>query len=76
MPKRPGPSECSQGLSSPVIVADWGGDPDACLINQYIPGAKLSLHRDRGEKDAWAPIVSVSLGLLAVFLWAANAAPI
>ena len=44
-------------------------DPDACLINRYIPGAKLSLHQDRDEKDAWAPIVSVSLGLPAVILW-------
>ena len=46
-----------------------GYDPDACLINRYIAGAKLSLHQDRDEKDAWAPIVSVSLGLPAVFLW-------
>jgi alkylated DNA repair protein (DNA oxidative demethylase) len=44
-------------------------DPDACLINRYVEGAKLSLHQDRDEKDAWAPIVSVSLGLPAVFLW-------
>jgi DNA oxidative demethylase len=44
-------------------------DPDACLINRYIPGAKLSLHQDRDEKDPWAPIVSVSLGLPAVFWW-------
>jgi DNA oxidative demethylase len=44
-------------------------DPDACLINRYVAGAKLSLHQDRDEKDAWAPIVSVSLGLSAVFLW-------
>jgi len=44
-------------------------EPDACLINRYIAGAKLSLHQDRDEKDAWAPIVSVSLGLPAVFLW-------
>jgi len=43
--------------------------PDACLINRYVAGAKLSLHQDRDEKDAWAPIVSVSLGLPAVFLW-------
>src|SRR5436190_14341783 len=43
--------------------------PDACLINRYLTGAKLSLHQDRDEKDAWAPIVSVSLGLSAVFLW-------
>ena len=44
-------------------------DPDACLINRYNAGAKLSLHQDRDENDAWAPIVSVSLGLPAVFLW-------
>jgi len=44
-------------------------DPDACLINRYVAGAKLGVHQDRDEKDAWAPIVSVSLGLPAVFLW-------
>ena len=44
-------------------------DPDACLINHDVAGAKLSLHQDRDEKDAWAPIVSVSLGLPALFLW-------
>ena len=44
-------------------------DPDACLINRYVAGAKLSLHQDRDENDAWSPIVSVSLGLPAVFLW-------
>ena len=44
-------------------------DPHACLINRYLAGAKLGLHRDHDEKDAWAPIVSVSLGLPAVFLW-------
>jgi alkylated DNA repair protein (DNA oxidative demethylase) len=41
--------------------------PEACLINQYAPGAKLSLHQDRDEKEFTAPIVSVSLGLPAVF---------
>jgi alkylated DNA repair protein (DNA oxidative demethylase) len=44
-------------------------DPDACLINRYTAGAKLGLHQDRDEKDDWAPIVSVSLGVPAVFLW-------
>ena len=44
-------------------------DPDACLINRYTTGAKLGLHQDRDENDAWAPIVSVSLGLTATFLW-------
>jgi alkylated DNA repair protein (DNA oxidative demethylase) len=44
-------------------------DPDACLINRYTAGAKLGMHQDRDEKDAWSPIVSVSLGLPATFLW-------
>jgi alkylated DNA repair protein (DNA oxidative demethylase) len=43
--------------------------PDACLINRYLPGAKLSLHQDRDERDFGAPIVSVSLGLPALFLF-------
>jgi alkylated DNA repair protein (DNA oxidative demethylase) len=43
--------------------------PDACLINRYAAGARLSMHQDRDEKDLRAPIVSVSLGLPAVFLW-------
>lgn len=46
-----------------------GFAPDACLINQYLPGSKLSLHQDRDEQDLSAPIVSVSLGLPAVFLF-------
>jgi alkylated DNA repair protein (DNA oxidative demethylase) len=43
--------------------------PDACLVNSYEPGAKMSLHQDKDERDAEAPIVSVSLGLPAVFLF-------
>lgn len=43
--------------------------PDACLINRYVPGAKLGLHVDRDEDDPVAPIVSVSMGLPATFLW-------
>jgi alkylated DNA repair protein (DNA oxidative demethylase) len=43
--------------------------PDACLINRYIPGARLTLHQDRDEHDLGEPIVSVSLGLPAVFLF-------
>lgn len=43
--------------------------PDACLINRYEAGTKLSLHQDRDEKDFAQPIVSVSLGLPAVFLF-------
>ncbi|GGY24227.1 DNA oxidative demethylase AlkB [Paludibacterium paludis] len=43
--------------------------PDACLINRYEPGSRMSLHQDRDEKDFDAPIVSISLGLPAVFLF-------
>jgi alkylated DNA repair protein (DNA oxidative demethylase) len=43
--------------------------PDACLINRYEPGTRLSLHQDRNERDFAQPIVSVSLGLPAVFLF-------
>jgi DNA oxidative demethylase len=43
--------------------------PDACLINRYAPGTRLSLHRDSDEGDLRAPIVSVSIGLPATFLW-------
>ena len=43
--------------------------PDACLINRYEPGSRLSLHQDKDEHDFAAPIVSVSLGLPAVFLF-------
>lgn len=45
-----------------------GFAPDSCLINLYEPGARLSLHQDRNERDFAQPIVSVSLGLPAVFL--------
>ncbi|TMI00386.1 MAG: DNA oxidative demethylase AlkB, partial [Betaproteobacteria bacterium] len=43
--------------------------PDACLVNQYLPGARLTLHQDKNERDFSAPIVSVSLGVPAVFLF-------
>jgi alkylated DNA repair protein (DNA oxidative demethylase) len=43
--------------------------PDACLINRYEPGTKLSLHQDKDEQDYSQPIVSVSLGIGAVFLF-------
>jgi alkylated DNA repair protein (DNA oxidative demethylase) len=44
-------------------------EPDACLINRYLPGARLSLHQDKNERDFDAPIVSVSLGMTATFLF-------
>jgi alkylated DNA repair protein (DNA oxidative demethylase) len=43
--------------------------PDACLISRYEPGARLSLHQDKDESDLESPIVSISLGLPAVFLF-------
>ncbi len=46
-----------------------GFAPDACLINRYQPGARMSLHQDKDETDFGAPIVSVSLGLPAIFLF-------
>jgi alkylated DNA repair protein (DNA oxidative demethylase) len=46
-----------------------GFAPDACLMSRYEPLARLSLHQDQDELDLEAPIVSVSLGLPAVFLF-------
>ncbi|GBQ64661.1 DNA repair protein for alkylated DNA [Ameyamaea chiangmaiensis NBRC 103196] len=43
--------------------------PDACLINRYAPGARLSLHQDRDEDALSEPIVSLSVGVAATFLW-------
>lgn len=54
-------------------AAEQGGfagfAPDACLVNRYEPGTRLSLHQDKDELDYSAPIVSVSLGLSATFLF-------
>ena len=46
--------------------------PDACLVNRYRPGARMSLHQDRDERSLDHPIVSVSLGIPAVFLFGGN----
>ena len=43
--------------------------PDACLVNRYAPDSRLTLHQDKDERDFGAPIVSVSLGVTAVFLF-------
>jgi len=60
-------------LDLAIRAADEAGftnfTPDACLINRYTPGSRLSLHQDRNERDFGQPIVSVSLGLPAIFLW-------
>jgi len=50
-----------------------GFSPDACLVNRYEPGSRLSLHQDRNERDYGAPIVSVSLGMPALFLFGGDA---
>ena len=53
-----------------AAACGFGGfAPDVALINRYEPGAKMTLHQDIDEQDFSAPIVSVSLGLPAIFLW-------
>jgi alkylated DNA repair protein (DNA oxidative demethylase) len=70
-PEIPG---CFRRLAASAAAAAGypGFEPDACLINLYEPGTRLSLHRDENELDLTAPIVSVSLGLPAVFLFGGN----
>ncbi len=60
-----------RGLAQAAAAAAGfaGFEPDACLINRYESGTRLSLHQDRNEADFAQPIVSVSLGLPAVFLF-------
>jgi alkylated DNA repair protein (DNA oxidative demethylase) len=69
----PWPAMPASWLALAAAAAEAGGfpgfTPDACLINRYVPGAKMTLHQDRDEADFSAPIVSVSLGLPATFLW-------
>lgn len=64
------PQWLAERASAAAAAAGHSGfAPDACLINCYRPDSKLSLHRDEDEADWSAPVVSVSLGLPAVFLW-------
>ena len=64
------PAAFQQLAGRAAAEAGFGGfAPDACLINRYEPGARMSLHQDKDENDFGAPIVSVSLGLPAVFLF-------
>lgn len=58
-----------QAVAAALEAGYPGYAPDMCLLNQYLPGAKMGLHRDADEMDWSAPIVSVSLGLPAVFQW-------
>ena len=67
-PKMPAPFR--QLAARAAAAAGFGGfAPDSCLINRYVPGARLTLHQDRNERDFANPIVSVSLGLPATFLF-------
>ncbi|POF43554.1 alpha-ketoglutarate-dependent dioxygenase AlkB [Pseudomonas laurylsulfativorans] len=59
--------QLAQAAAQAVGFSDFV--PDSCLINRYIPGAKMSLHQDKDEHSYAAPIVSVSLGLPAMFLF-------
>lgn len=75
------PADPLSGAPWPALPPDWLAlaraaavaagfqdfTPDACLINRYLPGARMSLHQDRNERDMTQPIVSVSLGLPMVF---------
>ena len=64
------PSSFQKLAADAAAEAGFAGfAPDACLINRYEPGARMSLHQDRDEHDFAAPIVSVSLGLPAIFLF-------
>lgn len=64
------PEPLRQVAADAALAAGFGSfEPDACLINRYQPGAQMGMHQDKNEKDFSAPIVSVSLGLPAVFLF-------
>jgi alkylated DNA repair protein (DNA oxidative demethylase) len=69
-PWPPMPLVLQQLAARAAAMAGFAGfEPDACLVNRYAPGTRLSLHQDRNELDLTAPVVSVSLGLPAVFLF-------
>lgn len=66
----PMPSAFRDLAARAAAAAGFAGfAPDSCLINRYVAGARMSLHQDKDEADFAAPIVSVSLGLPAIFLW-------
>jgi alkylated DNA repair protein (DNA oxidative demethylase) len=67
-PAMPG-SFCRLAQAAAAAAGFAGFAPDACLINGYEPGARLSLHQDRDEHSFEHPIVSVSLGLPAIFMF-------
>ena len=64
------PAEFGELAAQAAATAGYEGfSPDACLINRYEPGSRLTLHQDKDEPNLDQPIVSVSLGVDAVFLW-------
>jgi len=70
---RPWPAMPPQFVGLAARAAEAGGfpgfEPDACLVNRYAVGAQMGVHRDYDELDMRHPIVSVSIGLPAIFLW-------
>ncbi len=65
-PPLPAPFETlARGAAALAGFPDF--EPDACLVNRYSPGARLTAHRDADEQNYAQPIVSVSLGLPATF---------
>lgn len=70
LPWPPMPALLLELAGAAALAAGYAGfAPDACLINSYRPGARMALHQDKDECDFGAPIVSVSLGLPAIFLF-------
>jgi alkylated DNA repair protein (DNA oxidative demethylase) len=70
LPWPPMPDSFMELASAAAALAGYANFvPDACLINQYQPAAKMSLHQDKDEQDFSQPIVSVSLGVPATFLF-------
>jgi alkylated DNA repair protein (DNA oxidative demethylase) len=67
-PRMPSSFRALAGQAAAAIGFE-GFSPEVCLINRYAPGARMSLHQDKDELDFSAPIVSVSLGLPAIFLF-------
>ncbi|MEO6593135.1 MAG: DNA oxidative demethylase AlkB [Planctomycetota bacterium] len=64
------PGSLARLAAAAANEAGYGGFvPDACLVNRYEPGARMTLHQDKNERDVSQPIVSVSLGLPVVFLF-------
>jgi len=59
------------GLAARAALAAGFADfvADACLVNRYEPSARMTLHQDKNERDFSQPIVSISLGLPAIFLF-------